>query len=231
MQSGFKIVILGLMAVLLSAVVASSAQAADEFTVGSYPSTIRGSQEGLTSSNYFEVTGNKDHCERVEYQATLSGPSKELTVTPHIAGCLATGFELSLTPTLNGCAFTFKATGTSGANVIGTTSVVCPAGKQIELHLGSLCTIDIPAQSDLAGLTFVNKGGSTVTVSINLTQLTFIETKPSIFCPFTNGADTLGSWVSSVTLNCYEDPGGTETGPTGVNTTYKAGGARNCHVA
>lgn len=87
-------------------------------------------------------------CEEAAYHGTVPlgvTTVEHVTVTPTYGKCLTTGGtpgEVNVTP--NGCEYTFKIG--KKATTHNTVSVVCPAGKVIEVHHPS-CTITVPAQN------------------------------------------------------------------------------------
>ncbi len=79
--------------------------------------------------------------------------------------------------------------------------VVCPAGKSIEIsptpETGITCTVSIPSQSGLTGVSFENTGSGSsraVTVNLNLTEVKHSTTgTPAEICKpgeYTNGTYT-----------------------------------------
>lgn len=227
MRGNIKTLGLALVAVLaMSAVAASAAQALTQakFTADAYPAVIKGAQEG--TENFLEATaGRKTECKTATYQATLTEASTELTVTPHYAECEASG--VGTTVDLNGCDFRFTAgTNTSAEDSHGSADIVCPGPIKSITVTTFTCTVHIPAQNGLTGVTFTNKSASTVTVDVDITnQIKYTETD-GFLCPFegnTEGSD--GDFVSKVTVHGFKD-GQPQAHPTteGV-TTYGTGAA------
>lgn len=102
-------------------------------------------------------TGASIACTNASYHGTLNAITTEsITVAPTYSGCATTGGTWGeVVITTNGCTYTFRST--SGASTEppthhATVSVVCPAGKSIEIHHPN-CTFTIPSQT-LSGITY-----------------------------------------------------------------------------
>lgn len=231
MRGNLKVLGLAFVAMLaMSAFTASAAQALTQgqFTADGYPAVAHGTEEG--EANFLEATpGSKIECDST-YEATLSGPSTKLTVTPHYTNCPG-----GRVVDLNGCHFEFSAgTNTSASDTHGTAAIICPVGKQIEVTVilfgSTICAVDIPAQSGLTGVTFTNVANGDVTVDVDITnQIKYQDTDISGLCPFSgNQSHTDGDFVSTVLMQGFQDAGHytTTTGTTG----YKAGVTTNIDV-
>ena len=242
MRVNLKALGLALVAALaMSAVVASAAQAAQaKFTaVGNVEAVAKGSQEAEVP-NYFEgtPTGEKIECTTATYQATLKESSPTITVTPHYSGCAKSnpsgGSPTAVSIALNGCHYVFHTVGTTtaGETTHLTADVVCPpevTGISISGPFG-ICVDHIEPQTGLTGVTATNKTGK-VTVDVNIQNQIDYDHTDTAFCPWTaTETRTDGDFVSSVLLTGYKHKGGLEAGPTGANTTYKAGTEVGIHV-
>ncbi|HYJ21926.1 MAG TPA: hypothetical protein VEW07_07885 [Solirubrobacterales bacterium] len=184
MNSKTKVLGLALIAVLaLSAFSATASQGA-VVTAGAYPATltakdvktVHGELARLTTGNgarYLE-------CSTATLAATISEAKTEVEITPTYSECFSNGLTtVPATITVNGCTFKLHATTTAS----GQATVVCPAGKQIEVHVYEnavkheenkpLCTYDIAAQGPITGakLGVVNAGKANEGISVNLNEL------------------------------------------------------------
>jgi hypothetical protein len=117
-------------------------------------------------------------CSSVKYSGEVgnagSASEEPATISPEYGGChifTALGTRTA-TVTMNGCTYQIEPTATrtesEQEHFLGLTDIVCPEGKAIEIHVyntgastdegaSTLCTFDIPAQSNLPGVTFTNK--------------------------------------------------------------------------
>ncbi|HYJ21932.1 MAG TPA: hypothetical protein VEW07_07915 [Solirubrobacterales bacterium] len=154
---------LALIAVLaLGAVSATGSQAA-VFTADAYPATLTGKDVNTEHGKLTRITiGNGAlhvECTLVTLSATISGPTTEVDFTPTYGECFARGLTtVPVTFTMNGCLYRIHATTTTA----GQTTIVCPAGQQIEIHVYEnatkhaenkpICTYDIPAQGPITGI-------------------------------------------------------------------------------
>lgn len=109
-----------------------AAQAAPEFTAGSYPATIDGEQ---TENHVFTLGGRKVICEKTIFQGTLAGASTQLTLTPTYSQChsMILGISFPVTVTENSC--DVRATATKeGSEYKAHMDIVCPGANEIEIH-------------------------------------------------------------------------------------------------
>ncbi|HYJ21922.1 MAG TPA: hypothetical protein VEW07_07865 [Solirubrobacterales bacterium] len=186
MNGKFKAIGLALIAVLaLSAFSATAAQGA-EVTAGAYPATLTGKDVKTKHGELARLTiGNGARyveCESASLSATLAGPAgqTEVSVSPSYAGCFSNGLTaVPATVTVNGCTFKLHAT----TKTEGQATVVCPEGKQIEVHVYEnhtkhtenkpICTYDIAAQGPITGakLGVINSGAANEGISVNLAEL------------------------------------------------------------
>jgi hypothetical protein len=95
--------------------------------------------------------------------------------------CIALGFTQTEVE-MNECEYHYNVSATGGVTT-GTTDITCPAGKEITFTVRSAgtlkCTIHIPPQTSLSGVTYSNVGtGSTreVTVDTHITNLKYSHT-------------------------------------------------------
>ncbi len=217
-----KIMGLALVAVLaMSAVAASGAQAAGKLTSATSPVTLEGST-GIGSGEKFDAFGASVECETSKYHTPLTAtPAERLTVEPQYGPlCTATG-NLRATVTLNGCDFEiYNAIVFTPGHYHVTTDIVCPAGKEIEIHIyGSLalhnekkalCTLKIPPQVGLEGLDVTDVHPNLVlegeVVGIHATQ-----ERNSILCPSGTSTTTAKQTVPGVTVGGKTSGGAADT--------------------
>jgi hypothetical protein len=131
--------------------------------------TAKGSQVG---SHELKVGNRLVICEETEFTGDGVATSQTLlTVTAKYQECRTTpalGVVLQVTVTMNGCDYMFSAAGIDGSTYTATVDIVCPAGKQIELHMyknaghtEEACTITIGPQMSKATNEITNVAGST----------------------------------------------------------------------
>jgi len=115
-------------------------------------------------------------CSSIKYNgAAVEGgvASEQLTISPEYGTChVSLGGTKTATVTMNGCTYRLEAKATvteSGeSDLVGSTDIVCPEGKSIEVHVYNtekesdegasvLCTYAVSAQSGLTGITLANK--------------------------------------------------------------------------
>jgi hypothetical protein len=177
------------------------------------------------------------------YQATVGAESAtSITVTPHYTTCSAGG--INATVHLNGCHFLFKGlTQLNTTESTATADVVCPPGQSITITVGpGICTVHIPAQQNLKGVTFTNmaplppetpKPWVTAHVKIE-NQITYTETRDSFLCPFnTHTLTHNGDFTTDVKLKGFNDLGNQVTGagtPTPGVTHYLHNTELGLHV-
>ncbi len=117
----------------VSAVAASSAQAAPTFAAGGYVATLSGSQvESLIYDFGEEVT-----CTSAEFSGTMSEAETMLVLAPSYGVCHAGMFGVyEVTFALNKCFYTVEVTKKSAKGEyshIGVANLECPGGGQIEV--------------------------------------------------------------------------------------------------
>jgi hypothetical protein len=153
----------------MSAIVASAAQAAPEFTgtngAGTYEHTIiNGVQEGSLELN--ATAGNElfVKCETATFSATTAtGKDTELTLFPTYKNCKAS--DLFTTHwRQNDCHYKFKITKTitKEKEYEGAFDLLCPAGKDVEIEMtklfggGKKCQVTILAQNGIGPVIYRN---------------------------------------------------------------------------
>jgi hypothetical protein len=144
----------------------SDAAVAAEFHVESAPATVQGVNLGTPTVT---TTGGEVTCESGSYVGTLATKtSTSLTVTPTWTGChlILFGSTVSLTAKMNGCTFTFYAT--------GKADIKCPAGKNLEL-VAAGCTIHIGGQTGKSVVSYSNNSSHMV-VAFALSGISYTHT-------------------------------------------------------
>jgi hypothetical protein len=169
---------------MLVAVLAMSSVAASmAMAEGALTSTGRVKLTGTTASGVATAFGLKlechEHANAGKVNETPHGfvtpPLTSFTVQSQSSGCVATIGETKApaTVTTNGCDGTTEITKTISAGVWGgTSSIVCPVGKEIEIHAytnsthaSTICTVKIPAQTGLTGGSAKNIANGDITLS------------------------------------------------------------------
>ncbi len=192
-----------------------------QFSATSFPAAITAEQEA-GQTNQFEVGGSSVKCSTATFSATLAKARSTLTITPDYTGC-TTSFGTEASVDNNGCDFVLHAGSAQDESddvFTGAADLVCPAGQELKLTLG-LCTIDIPAQEELEGVTYTNKTeASPHNVTVDL-ALTAVELKVTnvFLCPL-SVSTTTGSYQSKILVKGYEDLAGGKEG-SGVGVTLK----------
>jgi hypothetical protein len=195
MSHKFKGVTLAFVAILaMSAFVASAAQAIT-FSSSSYPQTVTAAGSGIGEK--FETEGGSIECEESKYHGVLSEPSSSLEMSPTYTGCTAFfGFASAFIHT-NGCRFRWSGWEHDSATATYTArlSIVCPAGKVIEVTAGT-CLVHIPAQSNLSILDLTNWLGAFL-LKPTVKGLTYNVTKDGWGCPFAGPGHRVGGGYRS----------------------------------
>lgn len=186
MTRNFKALGLAAFALLaLGAMVAPAAQAEVTLTTGLTPSThtatsLHATQynpTGNITDNNFTTAVGATNCSNAlsTFTGTTTGTNKTLTITPNYVHCTTITKEdkagTPVTVTLNGCDFLFNQpeTLTGGPKYTGTVSVICPAGKKIEVevyaagsvtaHSVKICTLSIGETKNIAHVIYTNIPG------------------------------------------------------------------------
>jgi len=176
-MKNLKILGLALVAVFaMSAVVASAASAAVEFTSESEPTVLTGHQEG--AGDVFHTMGGNVTCTTATYVGSQAGThSTDATVTPTYTGCTAFGF-LNVPIHTNECQYTFTAGSTVSSNFEGSVHIICPENKSIEVTAPG-CRITVGTQTPTGGtITYTNVGAGAaaeLTLDVALTGIHYIE--------------------------------------------------------
>ncbi len=203
-----KILGLAVIAVLAMTAVAASAASAAEFTAEKYPVKLTGKQEAGTNKFVVEGGALTTECSNTEtlFHGTAEKAVPVLTIEATYKGCTS-NLGSGVTVDMNGCDYTFNIGAGATDTWAGNVTIDCPPTKQIEVT-GGLCNIDIPAQVLTGGITYTNlttaKPKKDVTVDIAVKKIKYTMT-PIIFCPFSHETRTDGEYISSVTMQAFED--------------------------
>jgi hypothetical protein len=195
----------------LTALSTSTAGAVEEETLSAYfttngayeePVKIDGSQVG---TNTFGLGGKTVTCASATFSGstvTQEVQSEQIELTPKYEKChvVFLGLTKTATITVNECSYLFTATTTKTESEaidypVDFTSIKCPTGKQIEVHIyegveneeKTLCTYDIKAQGPLSEINATNKANTPSTANdvvadLNVSSISVSNTKPSAFC-------------------------------------------------
>ena len=168
---------------------------------------------GQSTTHEFTVNAGSTTCEEASFPGESTGvltggayTAETLTIKPVYSKCssVVLGEKRTTHVNMNGCDYLFKsgATTESGTKVHGTVDVVCPAGQSIDVQItgAEICTITVPAQTNVAGITYHNTGtGSARDVDVTANVSTLKYTQHGFLCPgnafsstktFTNGKYT-----------------------------------------
>jgi hypothetical protein len=175
MIRNLKILGLALVAVFaLIALAASAASAQGKLTTSDgKPATLVGTETGVSGAglNAWTAFGSKIECilgfgTGHQYNVTPHVPvphgATTITITPHYKNCHTFIPETKpLTVTMNGCDWVVHIGATTGGvagTYGGTADVVCPLGKNIEIHVynsaahtETLCTLTVTPRNGITG--------------------------------------------------------------------------------
>jgi len=189
----------------MSAVVSSVAQAVPSYTCSAYPCTATGANppgnETLTTPGGSLACSTHYLVEK--YKGTNEGitaPASQVTVTGGYGECTAFGF-LSAMIAFNGCDFVFTATEKLAiGRYAHHVDIVCPDGKSITKTAGT-CEVDIPAQAGLTSATTQNLSNGSITLELNMKEITLNVTKDGFGCPFAGTGHVKGTYHGDVVLS------------------------------
>jgi hypothetical protein len=162
-------------AVFAVSAMAASAASAAQFTSagGQYPVAISGS----SSADVIDAFGSTVKCSSNTFTASLSMASETLNLSPSYVGCTAFGLPATVTTSAN--AFTFNATfGTANINSAITIHIYASTP-----HGTPICTLTIPSQITVGGMSYINNPEGTISVVGNINGMTATQVRKSIFCP------------------------------------------------
>lgn len=212
----------------MAAVTASAAHAeTGVLTAAQYPAIITGEQEPGPTLGVGVGPVQSIECATSDLDGTIVGPTDPVTLTPTFAGCVSQPGATPVTITLNGCDYSFGVSRPGTTGTPPTTGklqawLLCPAGKQLEIHIYqnpaqhaanvSTCTYDIPPQGPVPAGIYHNTPGppADVLATIDATFTALSTIGPEAICggnAFQNIPITL---TGSYTLRAYQDFGGVE---------------------
>jgi hypothetical protein len=173
-----------------------------KFEAGKYTATIKSTK--LTGFQFVAQAG-KLQCTELAFPAMLSAASSELKSQQVFGPCIFAGL-LATTIQWNGCEFKLHVLN-AGPPYVGTTDIVCPAGKGIQFTAYAsgtpLCTLSLLPQTGVEGVTYENTGAGSaraVTVNLNQTTVKYSQEGNPVFCKageYTNGALTVSDSLSA----------------------------------
>ncbi len=162
-------------ALAMSSMMASIASA-DDLTAESYPTTLTGNDDEVDT--IFSVDNGPIKCTTSDYDATITGPTTTITVTPTVSGCTFAGLAASVN--FNGCHYLLHING--GGLTTGTVDIVC-SGKEITVTAPTVgtakCVVHVPAQTGLGTGTGTNIGTETtreLTLHLAITGIKYSQT-------------------------------------------------------
>lgn len=224
-----KLKVLGIAAVAvlaMSAVVASAAHAATgKLTATEYPATLTGEQVGV---NKFVIAAGVRTvtCKKATFHGTIKEAADPVTLTPTYSECHAAPNEIPATVTMNGCDYSLKANTVTSTTGTLTADLLCPAGKDVEIHLyenatkhkenSPLCQYTVKEQLNLPAGEYHNEGsGSTedVTATLKANPVTTVTKGSKILCGAAAGSEVAATLEGTATLKGEVDGG---TAPIGI---------------
>lgn len=192
MNRKLKLVGFAVAAMMLAMAVSASAAFAGDFHSEKTSTTLKGSQIG---EDVFTVNAGTVKCTEATYAGTSSSTSTTETatkLTPTYSGCTAFGF-VSTAIDVNGCQYEFSGDNTNVNIVNCSTGIVVTAFN---------CWVTVKNQSNLASVTYANKGtGSSrdIESTVNLSGITYTQTSKS-FPGCTGGTFTNGTYKGAATV-------------------------------
>jgi hypothetical protein len=154
---------------VMSAMVASAASAANEFHSTGAPTTITGSQ---VSTNVFHIPGAGTwECTTATFHGTQTGTTiTEWTIHPVWSGCKLFGFSTTDMST-TGCDYTI----TQPSSLKSVTHIACSGTNLIKatptVFGGSVCTLTLGSQSPSGVVDFKNEAGGKIFVTWTITGI------------------------------------------------------------
>jgi hypothetical protein len=185
----------------LAAFGVSLAQAA-EYKASAYPTNATG--ESAIGNDVFSTEAGKTECQ-ANYSATLTGPSRMLTVTPTYSGCKEFGF-LEMKIEMNGCRYRFnEPTGSFSA----TVNVVC-GEKPIKITAAT-CTSTVGPQALGGSVALTNNASPPkfATEKASLTGIAYTVTNDGLLCPFNGTGPKTGGTFTQGTAVAIRSTSGT----------------------
>jgi hypothetical protein len=215
------------MALLLSAVAVSAAQASGRFGIntGEYPANVVGTPSG-ESLIVLPASPKSVSCSGTAFTGTMASAAAALQLSPSYSGCTGNaGSVVTVRP--NGCTFSWTVTSSGGA---GTDGVNCPAGKEFEILTYAneaqqkagvtLCVYGIGTQGPLSTIGFSNYGsGSSASVAASRTVNFSGKLLSGSSCGLAVGQSGTGSFVGNVSLTATNAADGVAAG-----LSFSAGG-------
>lgn len=187
--------VLLLMLVLALGTGGSQATAA-EFHSEASNTVLEGSQIG---TGVFEFDVGTVECGEATYIGEVAGTtSSNYVVTPTYSGCTAFAFGGASFNT-NGCEYEIHNNGAWDIQNCNTASGLIVTAK---LFGTDKCTVTVPEQSGIAGITVTNGGSGTTrdtTVHVSTTSLHYIHHAGTGFGACTSGTDTNGKYSETST--------------------------------
>lgn len=220
MIRNLKILGLALVAVLAtSAVAASGAQAQKgKITVeggGNNTATLVGAQEGV---HVFKANGNEVTCGTATFHAAAKHEDETVKASATYSNChIIALFTFSAEVKMNGCEYHFSDFTTEDeqgntdptgnhTNFTGTTKLICPAGKAIEVKVPVAgCTLSIGGEQEFKdSITAKNVQGTKEHLTLNATVNGIAFTSTGGLC----GASGNGGTYNGATTIEGEETGG-----------------------
>ena len=205
-----------LAAMAVSALTASAASA--NFRAAEAGGKIHGKQ---TVKHVFKVEGDAVECKAAEFEGPIQATSQEtVLVSATYKECIAFGFP-SATVNMNGCEYEFNQPTETGENQFeGTTSLVCPEGKEVVMTAGT-CEAKVPGyqtetehvNQELSKVLYHNKKATEpwkVEVVAELSGIRVLKAKDGFLCQFNGTGWTETGTYTGTTLMEGQNSGGTQ---------------------
>jgi hypothetical protein len=160
-----------------------------------YTASITGT--GLTNFSFNGQWGAYV-CTGVQLFGSASSATKELALTSFFAGCTYKGFGTTIM--MNGCTFKLHVLN-AGPPYTGSYDVICPPGQGIVANGGGRCTLKIPGQTGIEGISLENVGKGSeryIYATFNLTGMTYTQTQGTGLGKCTSGEFTDGTYTGEM---------------------------------
>jgi hypothetical protein len=201
-----KFKVLGMM--LLAMLVLSSTASAANYTALKYPTTATG-ESGIGNGTFQSEAGTTE-C-RTHFEATLTGPSSQLTVKTNVPECAKAFGFVSATVSMGSCDYLFtEATSTGPSTWKAPVDIVCTNPSEPMTVTASTCKITFGSQSPGGGANITNTAAGDVSVQVLLEKLNYTVVQDGFLCPFSGtGLKTDGKSIqhSAITFDSTNGTG------------------------
>lgn len=213
-----KTLLIVLVPVLALAIYAASNAFAATITAGKYVATVNGT---TTNINVLKIgAGVREiSCAATAIGGSLSAASETISISGEGNQCTSKPEVMPVTGTTNGCTIKAKFTSVSGSTATATTTLECPAGKELEVRVyqnatkhgesSTLCEYGIPSQGPLSTLETHNTGAGSsedILATASITEIKVNVLKGTLLlCGAAAGKSTTATYTGSLTATATEE--------------------------